>query len=188
MRVWYLLLVVPMLGTLIPPIYNTKDPTLIGIPFLLLVPDPLGAGHRRVHAHRLPLDEGETVMGGVNGVERRPSPASTSGGSAGRKFGSWISWFLIGGDLYTAYTFVAVPALVFGAGALGFFAVPPAGADATHPADYYVETCDPGVRPLPISAGRRRQRKGNLPMGYVPAAPRGLKAANQWYPHHAASR
>jgi hypothetical protein len=32
-RVWYLLLVVPMIGTLIPPIYNTKDPTLIGIPF-----------------------------------------------------------------------------------------------------------------------------------------------------------
>ena len=33
MRVWYVLLVVPMVGTLIPPIYNTKDPTLIGIPF-----------------------------------------------------------------------------------------------------------------------------------------------------------
>src|SRR4051794_16571103 len=45
-------------------------------------------------------------------------------GLGGRNFGSWISWFLIGGDLYTAYTFVAVPALVFGAGALGFFAVP----------------------------------------------------------------
>jgi SSS family solute:Na+ symporter len=45
-------------------------------------------------------------------------------GLGGRKFGPWISWFLIGGDLYTAYTFVAVPALVFGAGAIGFFAVP----------------------------------------------------------------
>jgi hypothetical protein len=30
---WYLLFLVPMIGTLIPPIYNTKDPTLIGIPF-----------------------------------------------------------------------------------------------------------------------------------------------------------
>ena len=30
----------------------------------------------------------------------------------------------MGGDLYTAYTFVAVPALLFGAGATGFFAVP----------------------------------------------------------------
>jgi SSS family solute:Na+ symporter len=45
-------------------------------------------------------------------------------GLGGRKFGAWITWFLLGGDLYTAYTFVAVPALVFGAGALGFFAVP----------------------------------------------------------------
>jgi SSS family solute:Na+ symporter len=45
-------------------------------------------------------------------------------GLGGRSFGSWVTWFLIGGDLYTAYTFVAVPALMFGAGAAGFFAVP----------------------------------------------------------------
>jgi SSS family solute:Na+ symporter len=45
-------------------------------------------------------------------------------GLGGRKFGSWITWFLIGGDLYTAYTFVAVPALLFGLGAYGFFALP----------------------------------------------------------------
>ena len=45
-------------------------------------------------------------------------------GLGGRQFGSWVTWFLVGGDLYTAYTFVAVPALLFGAGAIGFFAVP----------------------------------------------------------------
>jgi SSS family solute:Na+ symporter len=45
-------------------------------------------------------------------------------GLGGRRFGSWVVWFLLGGDLYTAYTFVAVPALIFGAGAMGFFAVP----------------------------------------------------------------
>jgi SSS family solute:Na+ symporter len=45
-------------------------------------------------------------------------------GLGGRSFGSWITWFLLGGDLYTAYTFVAVPALVFGLGATGFFALP----------------------------------------------------------------
>jgi solute:Na+ symporter, SSS family len=45
-------------------------------------------------------------------------------GLGGRRFGTWVTWFLIGGDLYTAYTFVAVPALMFGAGAVGFFAVP----------------------------------------------------------------
>ncbi|HYZ21137.1 MAG TPA: sodium:solute symporter [Rhodopila sp.] len=45
-------------------------------------------------------------------------------GLGGRRFGTFVTWFLLGGDLYTAYTFVAVPALVYGAGALGFFAVP----------------------------------------------------------------
>ena len=45
-------------------------------------------------------------------------------GLGGRNFGGWITWFLLGGDLYTAYTFVAVPGLVFAVGALGFFAVP----------------------------------------------------------------
>src|SRR5438105_9370887 len=45
-------------------------------------------------------------------------------GLAGRRFGTVVTWFLLGGDLYTAYTFVAVPALVFGSGAIGFFALP----------------------------------------------------------------
>jgi len=45
-------------------------------------------------------------------------------GLAGSRFGTVVTWFLLGGDLYTAYTFIAVPALMFGAGAIGFFAVP----------------------------------------------------------------
>ncbi len=45
-------------------------------------------------------------------------------GLAGRRFGTVVTWFLLGGDLYTAYTFVAVPALVYGRGAIGFFALP----------------------------------------------------------------
>src|SRR3954451_7813862 len=45
-------------------------------------------------------------------------------GLAGRRFGTVVTWFLLGGDLYTAYTFIAVPALIYGKGALGFFAVP----------------------------------------------------------------
>jgi solute:Na+ symporter, SSS family len=44
-------------------------------------------------------------------------------GLGGRSFGSFVTWFLLGGDLYTAYTFIAVPALVFGSGAIGFYAV-----------------------------------------------------------------
>jgi SSS family solute:Na+ symporter len=43
-------------------------------------------------------------------------------GLAGRRLGTVITWFLLGGDVYTAYTFIAVPALVFGT--LGFFALP----------------------------------------------------------------
>ncbi len=45
-------------------------------------------------------------------------------GLGGGTFGTLITWFLIGGDIYTAYTFIAVPALAFGAGAIAFFAVP----------------------------------------------------------------
>ena len=45
-------------------------------------------------------------------------------GLAGRRFGIIITWFLVGGDLYTAYTVIAVPALVYSVGAYGFFAIP----------------------------------------------------------------
>jgi SSS family solute:Na+ symporter len=67
-----------------------------------------------------------SVMGFVAARWRRPTTMHSldEWGLGGRSFGSWITWFLLGGDLYTAYTFVAVPALVFGAGAAGFYAVP----------------------------------------------------------------
>ncbi len=45
-------------------------------------------------------------------------------GLGGRNFGTWITWFLVGGDFYTAYTVIAVPAQVFAIGAQGFFALP----------------------------------------------------------------
>ncbi len=67
-----------------------------------------------------------TVLGFVASRWRRAESLDhlDEWGLGGRNFGGWVTWFLIGGDLYTAYTFVAVPALVYGAGALGFFAVP----------------------------------------------------------------
>src|SRR5690349_24779340 len=67
-----------------------------------------------------------SALGFVAARWRRPTTMHSldEWGLGGRSFGSWITWFLIGGDLYTAYTFVAVPALVFGAGAAGFYAVP----------------------------------------------------------------
>jgi SSS family solute:Na+ symporter len=45
-------------------------------------------------------------------------------GLGGRGFGTFIAWFLIGGDLYTAYTFIAVPATLYAGSVTGFFAVP----------------------------------------------------------------
>ena len=67
-----------------------------------------------------------TVLGFLAARWRRAKALDTRDewGLGGRGFGTFIAWFLIGGDLYTAYTFVAVPALVFGAGAAGFFALP----------------------------------------------------------------
>jgi SSS family solute:Na+ symporter len=61
-----------------------------------------------------------TVLGFVASRWRRAASLEhlDEWGLGGRNFGAWITWFLIGGDLYTAYTFVAVPALIFGAGAL----------------------------------------------------------------------
>ncbi|MBB2890115.1 monocarboxylate uptake permease MctP [Flexivirga oryzae] len=68
-----------------------------------------------------------TVMGFMASRWRRGKDLESldEWGLGGRSFGTWITWFLLGGDLYTAYTFVAVPAAMFSAGAVsGFFAVP----------------------------------------------------------------
>ena len=66
-----------------------------------------------------------TILGFVAAQWRRGDLSQLhEWGLGGRRFGTIISWFLLGGDLYTAYTFVAVPALLFGVGAMGFFAVP----------------------------------------------------------------
>ena len=67
-----------------------------------------------------------TVMGFVAAKWRRPETLASidEWGLGGRRFGTWITWFLIGGDFYTAYTVIAVPAVVYGIGAYGFFALP----------------------------------------------------------------
>jgi SSS family solute:Na+ symporter len=66
-----------------------------------------------------------TVLGFVAGRWRRGDLGLIEEwGLAGSRFGTVVTWFLLGGDLYTAYTFIAVPALMFGAGAIAFFAVP----------------------------------------------------------------
>ncbi len=67
-----------------------------------------------------------TVMGFVASRWRAPKTLAhiDEWGLGGRNFGTWITWFLVGGDFYTAYTVIAVPALVYTVGAYGFFALP----------------------------------------------------------------
>src|SRR3979409_433522 len=67
-----------------------------------------------------------TAMGFVAARWRRPKTLAhiDEWGLGSRQFGTWITWFLIGGDFYTAYTVIAVPALVYSVGAYGFFALP----------------------------------------------------------------
>ena len=67
-----------------------------------------------------------TVLGFVAANWRRGNlDLISEWGLAGRRFGTVITWFLLGGDLYTAYTFIAVPAAMYGLGALsGWFIVP----------------------------------------------------------------
>ncbi|MDP9443424.1 MAG: sodium:solute symporter [Actinomycetota bacterium] len=67
-----------------------------------------------------------TVLGFVAARWRRVGELDTldEWGLGGRGFGTFIAWFLIGGDLYTAYTFIAVPALLYAGSMVGFFAVP----------------------------------------------------------------
>lgn len=67
-----------------------------------------------------------SVLGFVAAHWRRPKTLAhiDEWGLGGRQFGTWITWFLVGGDFYTAYTVIAVPALVYAYGAYGFFALP----------------------------------------------------------------
>ncbi len=67
-----------------------------------------------------------TVMGFLAARWRRAAALDNldEWGLGGRSFGTFVAWFLIGGDIYTAYTFIAVPALLYAGNATGFFAVP----------------------------------------------------------------
>ena len=63
---------------------------------------------------------------GPGGTRRRddPLPSLAGWGLADRGFGSVMTWFLLGSSIYTVYTFLAVPALVYQVGGGGLFALP----------------------------------------------------------------
>ncbi len=45
-------------------------------------------------------------------------------GMAGSRIGTAVGWFLLGADIYTAYTFIAVPSSLYAKGSIYFFAAP----------------------------------------------------------------
>ena len=139
---WLLLL--PYIGLLWVPFYNAREPEILGFPFFywyqfvwvpitaLITGSPIGAcamttEHRR---HALAVFVFFFILVTVMGfIAARWQAGETLAhidewGLGGRKFGTWITWFLVGGDFYTAYTVIAVPALVYAVGAYGFFALP----------------------------------------------------------------
>src|SRR5262245_3923116 len=118
---------------------------MVGLSILLLVSVPLGADYLLVAVRGLSEDEMSetpavnsvamavfiaffvlvTVLGFVAAWWKRGDLSQLhEWGLGGRQFGTVISWFLVGGDFYTAYTVIAVPALVYSVGAYGFFAMP----------------------------------------------------------------
>jgi solute:Na+ symporter, SSS family len=77
----------------------------------------------------LALFGGVTVLGfAAANFQRGDLNVLHEWGLAGRRFGTLITWFLLGGDVYTAYTFVALPALVTGLGAVATFPIVLIGA------------------------------------------------------------
>ena len=70
-----------------------------------------------------------TVLGGTSLLafsarlmrNRNVYPDLAGWALADRRFGPVITWFLLGGSIFTAYTFAAVPGLVYATGAFGFF-------------------------------------------------------------------
>lgn len=121
----------------------------MGFPIFLLVPICMGA--RNLCSYLDCLEKGTKHMSTINpwalGVfvfffattivvgssiqwirslfhAKRDSNSHEEWSLGGREFGPWVTWFLVGGDFYTAYTVIAVPALVYAAGAYGFFALP----------------------------------------------------------------
>ena len=140
------LLFAPCVLALWAPLYNATQPVLFGFPFFYLVPAVAGADLRADDFRCRSVRQGLAMFAHLNvvaagvflfffalvtvlGFAAARWKAADLGhihewGLGGRRFGPWITWFLLGGDLYTAYTVIAVPAVVFAIGAYGFFAVP----------------------------------------------------------------
>jgi SSS family solute:Na+ symporter len=88
-------------------------------------------------------------------------------GLGGRGFGTFVSWFLLGGDIYTAYTFIAVPALVYATGAAGFYAL-----SYTIMVFPIVFIFGPRLWPVVTSARVSSPAAGSVPRAWASRSPR----------------
>ena len=138
---------VPFIALLWVPSYNAIEPRWHGIPFFywyqflwILMSSALTAfaisSPSRIEGDPMPINWvalivfiaffGFVTFLGFAAVHWRRGDLDLlhEWGLAGGRLGTLVTWFLLGGDIYTAYTFIAVPALAFGSGALAFFAAP----------------------------------------------------------------
>ncbi|GJI58124.1 sodium:solute symporter family protein [Bacillus altitudinis] len=64
------------------------------------------------------------VIGFAAGRDKSSRQSVEEWSVGGRKFGGLLVWFLVGADLYTAYTFLGLTSTAYTAGSVAFFAIP----------------------------------------------------------------
>ncbi|MGB8957274.1 MAG: sodium:solute symporter, partial [Tumebacillaceae bacterium] len=64
------------------------------------------------------------LIGFLSGRNKSSRSSVEEWSVGGRRFGSLLVWFLVGADLYTAYTFLGLTSTAYTGGSLAFFAIP----------------------------------------------------------------
>lgn len=63
-------------------------------------------------------------IGFIAGSNKQSRKSVEEWSVGGRRFGGLLVWFLVGADLYTAYTFLGLTSTAFTSGSVAFFAIP----------------------------------------------------------------
>ncbi|MDR4947606.1 sodium:solute symporter family protein [Neobacillus cucumis] len=67
---------------------------------------------------------GVVLIGFLSGRDKSNRSSVEEWSVGGRRFGTLLVWFLVGADLYTAYTFLGLTSTAYTGGSLAFFAIP----------------------------------------------------------------
>lgn len=76
------------------------------------------------------------IVGFIAGRDKVSRSSIEEWSVGGRRFGGMLVWFLIGADIYTAYTFLGLTGYAYSLGAAAFFAVP--YVVVAYPISYYI--------------------------------------------------